>query len=102
MKIRVDTISPKSKEYNPAVDSLLKVIPIISDEAQLIDAYRQLNKIFMQDQPALPLCYLPEQFYEISDKNWKNWPNEKNPYAPPLLPWGSASTKILWQLQSVK
>lgn len=93
---------PKSNSYNPSVDSLLKVIPTLSDEAQLKDAYRQINKIFMQDQVALPLCYLPEQFYEISSKNWKGWPDESNSFAPPLLPWVGASTKILWQLQLVK
>jgi peptide/nickel transport system substrate-binding protein len=93
---------PGTKEYNKAVDSLLKVIPILSDEAQLTDAYRQLNKIFMQDQPALPLCHLAEQYYEFSNTTWKNWPDEKNPYAPPLLPWIGASTKILWQLQPAK
>jgi peptide/nickel transport system substrate-binding protein len=93
---------PGTKEYNKAVDSLLKVIPILSDEAQLTDAYRQLNKIFMMDQPALPLCHLAEQYYEFSNANWKNWPDEKNPYAPPLLPWIGASTKILWQLQPAK
>lgn len=94
--------SPKSKNYNSVVDSLLKAIPTISDEGQLKDAYRQLNKIFIEDQPALPLCYLPEQYYEVSSKCWKNWPSESNPYAPPLLPWVSASTKTLWQLQLVK
>jgi len=93
---------PGTKEYNKAVDSLLKVIPVLSDEAQLTDAYRQLNRIFMQDQPALPLCHLAEQYYEFSNANWKNWPDETNPYAPPLLPWIGASTKILWQLQPAK
>jgi peptide/nickel transport system substrate-binding protein len=93
---------PGTKEYNPKVDSLLKVIPVTSDTAALVEAYRELNNIFMQDQPALPLCYLPEQFYEFSDKSWTNWPNEKNAYAPPQLPWVSAGTKILWQLQPAK
>ncbi|NLG16369.1 MAG: ABC transporter substrate-binding protein [Fibrobacter sp.] len=93
---------PGTKGYNPAVDSLLKLIPTLSDEGKLVQAYRELNKIFMQDQPALPLCYLPEQFYEYSSKNWENWPNEKAPYAPPLLPWVGASTKILWNLKLAK
>jgi len=90
---------PGTKEYNKAVDSLLKLIPTLEDEATLTAAYRELNRIFMQDQPALPLCYLPEQFYEFSTKAWKNWPTSANPYAPPLLPWVGASTKILWNLQ---
>jgi peptide/nickel transport system substrate-binding protein len=91
--------SPKSKDYNPKVDSLLKVIPVTTDSGALKKAYAELNDIFLDDQPAIPLVYLPEQFYQFSTSVWTNWPTEKNPYAPPLLPWVSASTKILWQLK---
>ncbi|MDR0330964.1 MAG: ABC transporter substrate-binding protein, partial [Chitinispirillales bacterium] len=69
---------PNSKEYNKRVDELLRAIPTTEDEAALAAAYRELNKIFMLDQPALPLCYLPEQFYEFSTKAWKNWPTSAN------------------------
>jgi len=88
--------------YNPKVDELLKKIPTLEKEEDLVAAYRELNKIFMKDQPAIPLCYLPEQFYEFSEKVWKNWPTSANPYAPPLLPMVGASTKILWNLQPAK
>lgn len=94
--------NPKSKDYNAKVDSLLRAIPTMTDTVALAQAYRELNIIFMQDQPALPLCYLPEQFYEFSELHWTNWPSDKTPYAPPLLPWVSASTKALWELQLAK
>jgi len=93
---------PGTPEFRSAVDSLLKVIPTMTDEAEIVGAYRELNKIFMQDQPVIPMCYLPEQFYQFSTKQWKNWPTTSNPYAPPLLPWVGASTKILWNLQPAK
>lgn len=91
--------SPKAKDYNPKVDSLLKAIPLTSDEAKLKLAYTELNNIFMQDQPAIPLVNLPEQFYEFSTTVWTNWPTEANPYAPAQLPWVSAGIKTLWQLK---
>jgi len=94
--------NPKSKEYNAKVDSLLRIIPVTSDEAALKAAYAELNKIFMEDQPALPLCYLPEQFYEFSVKHWTNWPSKTNAYAPAQLPMVSAGTNALWQLQPAK
>jgi peptide/nickel transport system substrate-binding protein len=94
--------NPKSSTYNPRVDDLLKLIPTLSDQAAQKAAYTELNTIFMQDQPALPLCLLPEQFYEFSTKHWTGWQNEKNPIAPPLLPWIGAATKALWQLKPVK
>jgi len=93
---------PGTPGFRTAVDSLLKVIPTMTDDAAIVAAYRELNKIFMQDQPVIPMCYLPEQFYQFSTKQWKNWPTTANPYAPPLLPWVGASTKILWNLQLAK
>ncbi len=94
--------NPKSKTYNPRVDALLREIPTLSDDAAIKAAYTELNTIFMNDQPALPLCFLPEQFYEFSTKHWTGWQTEKNPIAPPLLPWIGAATKALWQLKPVK
>lgn len=93
---------PGSPEYRPEVDSLMGVIPLITDTTQLAAAYRTLNRIFMEDLPAIPLTYLPEQFYEFSDRTWTNWPDEKNPYAPPQLPWVGSGTQILWNLQLTK
>ena len=93
---------PGSPEYRPEVDSLMTAIPLITDKDALTSAYRKLNRIFMEDQPAIPLTYLPEQFYEFSDRVWTNWPDEKNPYAPPQLPWVASGTKILWNLQLTK
>jgi peptide/nickel transport system substrate-binding protein len=94
--------APGSKEFRPEIDSLLALIPLMTDKEQIKDAYHQLNRIFMEDQPAIPLTYLPEQFYEFSDQVWTNWPTEKNPYAPPQLPWIASGTKILWNLQLSK
>jgi peptide/nickel transport system substrate-binding protein len=94
--------NPKAKGYNKSVDSLLKAIPRITDEAELLKAYRALNVIFMQDQPALPLAFLPEQFYEFSTMHWTNFATEDNPYAPPQPPFYGNGTKMLWELKPAK
>ncbi|MBN1306404.1 MAG: ABC transporter substrate-binding protein [Chitinispirillaceae bacterium] len=93
--------NPSSKDYNPEVDNLLKRIPTLTDNEEKIKAYRQLNIIFMQDMPALPLAYLPEQFYEFSTRNWINFPTEENSYAPPQCLCYGAGTKALWEIKSV-
>lgn len=93
--------NPNDKGYNAEVDNLLKLIPTLTDEAEKVKAYRRLNIIFMEDMPALPLAYLPEQFYEFSTKNWTNFPTEENPYAPPQCLCYGAGTKSLWQIKSV-
>ncbi|MDR3011993.1 MAG: ABC transporter substrate-binding protein [Chitinispirillales bacterium] len=93
---------PSSPTFNPRVDELLAAVPTMTDDAEIVAAYHELNRIFMQDQPAIPLVSMPEQFYQFSDKNWRNWPTAANPYAPPLLPWVGASTKILWHLEPAR
>jgi peptide/nickel transport system substrate-binding protein len=94
--------NPTTKDYNLMVDKLLKQIPTLTDEAQTLKAYRDLNVIFMQDQPALPLCFLPEQFYEFSTLNWTNFANEENPYAPPQPPFYGSGTRMLWEIKRAK
>jgi peptide/nickel transport system substrate-binding protein len=88
-----------SDDYRPEVDSLLAKIPLMTDSEEIAEAYRELNRIFMEDQPAIPLAYVPEQFYEYSDKVWTNWPNEKNPYASPQMPGLGTGTNILWNIR---
>lgn len=93
---------PGTKDFRPEVDSLLGIIPLMNDEAKKAEAYRELNKIFMEDQPSIPLAYLPEQYYEFSDRVWTNWPSEKNSYAPAQMPWIASGTKVLWDLKLAK
>ena len=93
---------PGTPEYRPEVDKLLSAIPLMKDADSIKTAYRELNKIFMEDQPSIPLVYLPEQFYEFSDRVWTNWPTAENPYAPAQLPWVASGTKTLWNLKLAK
>ncbi len=93
---------PGTEGFRPEVDKLLSAIPLMKNADSIATAYRELNKIFMEDQPSIPLVYLPEQFYEFSDRVWTNWPTEKNPYAPAQLPWVASGTKTLWNLKLAK
>ncbi|MBK9579320.1 MAG: ABC transporter substrate-binding protein [Fibrobacterota bacterium] len=93
---------PGVPSYNAKVDSLLNIIPLTTDSVALRNAYVQLNNIFLDDQPAVPLVYLPEQFYQFSEKTWTNWPTEKNAYGPAQLPWVSAGINTLWKLKLAK
>ena len=93
---------PGTEGFRPEVDKLLNAIPLMKNADSIATAYRELNKIFMEDQPSIPLVYLPEQFYEFSDRVWTNWPTAENPYAPAQLPWVASGTKILWNLKLAK
>lgn len=90
---------PGTPEYRAEVDSLLSAIPLMTDTVEIANSYRRLNQIFMEDQPSIPLVYLPEQFYEFSTRVWTNWPDSANAYAPAQLPWVASGTNILWNLK---
>jgi peptide/nickel transport system substrate-binding protein len=92
--------NPAGRDYNPAVDSLIRLLPSLPEEKQKA-AYRALNVIFMQDQPVIPVVYRPEFFYEFSQKHWTGFPTEKNPYAPPQCLCYGASVRALWEIMPV-
>lgn len=94
--------NPKSPNYLPRVDELLDTVPRMTEEAELTAAYRELNRLFMELQPTLPLVYRPDQFYEFSTKYWTNFPTSENPYLPPQLPGDRLGTQILWHLKPAK
>ncbi|HEY0463387.1 MAG TPA: ABC transporter substrate-binding protein [Polyangiaceae bacterium] len=93
--------APNSPGYLPRIDALLAHIPTLSDAAERLAAYRELNLLFMQQQPDLPLVYRPDTFYEFSTKHWSNLPSAANHYLPPLIPGDRLGTDMLWSIQPV-
>jgi peptide/nickel transport system substrate-binding protein len=93
--------NPRAPDYIPRVDELIRIIPALTDEKERAAAYRELNVLYMQQQPTLPLVYRPDQFYEFSVRHWKNFPTAENPVEPPQVPGDRLGTKILWQLEPV-
>ena len=92
---------PNAPGYRPRIDELLAQIPTLTDDGARLAAYRELNVLFMQDQPDLPLVYRPDTFYEFSIKHWSNLPSAANPYLPPLIPGDRLGTNMLWAIEPV-
>ena len=97
-----DAFSNQGRFSNDEANKLLSKIPTISSEQELTNAYRELNKIFMETIPVLPVMYRPTQYYQFSTKHWTNFPTEENPYAPPQHLIVAAGVKALWEIQPVK
>jgi peptide/nickel transport system substrate-binding protein len=93
---------PSAANYVPRIDELLASIPAMQDDEARIMAYRELNVLFMQLQPDLPLVYRPDVFYEFSTKHWANMPNAANPYLPPLMPGDRLGAAMLWTIKPVR
>ena len=91
--------NPDSPAYKPRVDELLQMIPSLRTEKERILAYRELNRLFMELQPTIPLVYKPEQFFQYSVRHWKNFPNGNHPYAPAFMPGYRIGTRTLWTIE---
>lgn len=84
---------------NAAADSLLRLLPALTDTAAIKKTYRDLNVLFMKELPVIPLMYRPWLFYQFSTRHWTNYPTEENPYAPPQCLMVGAGVKALWGIR---
>lgn len=83
---------------NPAVGQLLDQAAQ-ADEAGQIELYGELDSIFRQDVPVIPLMYRPVEFYQYNETTWTGFPNAEDPKAPPMQ--SGAGIKILYGLTPV-
>lgn len=97
-----DAFANQGRYKNDDADKLITAIPAMTNEKELAAAYRELNKIFMETVPVLPVLYRPTQYYQFSTKHWTNFPTEENPYAPPQILIIAAGVKALWGIKPVK
>lgn len=84
---------------NPIADSLLEIIPKLTDPHKLKDAYSAINRLFMSEVPVIPLMYRPWLFYQFNTKFWKNFPTSKSPYANPQCLMVGAGIEALWGIE---
>jgi peptide/nickel transport system substrate-binding protein len=55
---------------NPRIDELIKLIPLESDQAKLIEYYTEAVAIYLTDVPSFSLMYRPDQFHAVSEAVW--------------------------------
>ena len=84
---------------NDQVPALLDAAAAATDDASRKTALSELDKIYRQQIPVIPLMYRPLEFYEFSETNWTNFPSEANPYAPPM--WQGAGIQWLFKIKKV-
>lgn len=68
---------------HPDVPALLDQAAATTDEATQKELFSQLDRIFLENIPVIPLMYRPLEFYEYNESYWTGFPNEENPVAPP-------------------
>ncbi len=72
---------------NPEADKLIKAIPSMTDEAELMKTYTELVKLYLTDIPSFTLMYRPQSFHAVNESVWTGFPHDgdgTNPPVPPL------------------
>jgi peptide/nickel transport system substrate-binding protein len=82
---------------HPEVAELLDQVAATSDEATKVELYSQLDEIFRENIPAIPLMYRPLEFYEYNESVWTGFPNADNPTAPPGQ--SGSGIQLLYQIK---
>jgi peptide/nickel transport system substrate-binding protein len=74
-----------NKEYDALIDKMEAMRPS-PDDAAYLDLVRRALQIYMRD---LPQVTLAEEFHTLpfNTTHWTGWPNEKDPYVAPFIPW---------------
>jgi peptide/nickel transport system substrate-binding protein len=84
---------------NADVPALLDAAAAAKSDSEAKAAYAQLDKIYRQNVPVVPLMYRPLEFYEFNESNWTNFPTAENPYAPPM--WQGAGIQWLFKIKKI-
>ena len=84
---------------DPKVAALLDTAAAAKSDEEAKAAYAELDKIYRENVPVVPLMYRPLQFFEFNESNWTNFPTEANPYAPPMF--GGAGIQWLFKIKKV-
>ncbi|MEO6089291.1 MAG: ABC transporter substrate-binding protein, partial [Umezawaea sp.] len=74
--------SAQGRFNDPAATAALTAYASAPDDASRKASLDLLQKIFVEQVPAIPLVSSPVGA-EYSTKNWIGWPTAEDPYAPP-------------------
>ena len=85
---------------DPTVAALLDKAGQAADPTTVKDVYAQLDNIFMDNIPGIPLMYRPQEFYEFNQKYWTGFPTAANPTAPPMF--SGAGVELLYKIKPVQ
>lgn len=85
--------------YNETANELLDRAAFSTDESELAEIYRELNKLFMQEIPVIGLMHRPWEFYTVNESVWTGFPDVSNPTAPPQH--GHAGIWVYYQVEPI-
>ena len=75
---------------NAEASALVDKLSNATEEAELIELHTEINRIYLEDVPLIPIMYRPFQFYEFNETYWTGFPTADNgSEIPPMLDRGA-------------
>jgi peptide/nickel transport system substrate-binding protein len=68
---------------HPDVPALLDAAGASTDDAEKAELFGQLDAIYRENIPVIPLMYRPLEFYEFNETHWTGFPTAEDPFAAP-------------------
>ena len=61
---------------NNRVDELVKLIPTVTDQTELVKLYTEAVEIYLTEVPSFSLMYRPDKFHAVNESVWTNYPED--------------------------
>ena len=61
---------------NDRVDELVKLIPTVQDQDELVKLYTEAVEIYLTEVPSFSLMYRPDKFHAVNESVWTNYPED--------------------------
>lgn len=88
--------------HNDRANEIVAEIPSVTDEAKLRELHTEINKIFLEEIPEIPVMYRPFQFYEYNETYWTGFPTADDGTGIPPMHDRGAGIKMFFNLEPVK
>lgn len=87
---------------NARIDELIKLIPVETDPAKVIEYYTEAVEIYLTEVPSFSLMYRPDKFHGVNESVWTNYPEgDDGRNIPPMDCTDGYSIAALYDLQLV-
>jgi peptide/nickel transport system substrate-binding protein len=86
--------------FDAGAADLLDQAAAATDEETQKELFSQLDRIFLENIPVIPLMYRPLEFYEFNETHWTGFPTAENPVAPPMHE--EAGVQLLYVIKPVE
>ncbi len=91
--------SNQMRFHSERANEIVDLIPKTTDEAELKALHTELNTLFLDELPLIPIMYRPFQFYEVNNTYWTGWPKEGDGTNIPPMADRYAALKIFFNIQ---